>query len=1274
VGRLALWLEALEPRLLLSDGLIDPPAPPEDEAADIIAVEQGQQDPNASGPVCYTVAEDPEHGTIEAMVMASGPTPMAAVSEQIVSSTTPSAVILTEVPTSSWTYGCSATAAGMIFGYCDRIGYANMYTGPTNGGVAPLSHLGQGIGSTPIAGSTSIMATQNGFDGRATNGHVDDYWIGYGSGGPDPYAGNWSEHTWETCTADFMGTNQWKWDLDGNGSNDRNGDGATTLYSYGSATKLYDYTPPSGYGMPRTALCHGMRLFAESRGYTVVENYSQRTDNTVIGGFSFANYMAEIDAGNPVMIQVVGHSMVGVGYDAATQRVYLHDTWGDYTASMTWGEDYAGMDLFAVTVIHLESGSSAPTVGSLTDSPDPVVEGETLTLTAGALADPDGDVASVAFYRESNDLAGLQTGTGGDTLVGTDASAAGGWTATFSTSGLSGDTYTYYAQAIDSEGNRSASGVGAEATTNTVLAIPPAEIRVEGNGQEITDGDDTPDAGDGTDFGSVAVGANPVQQIFTVTNDGGKPLNLGTVYVPSGFNVTDGLDGTLAPGASDTFTVELTTGQAGARSGWLIFATNDADENPFNFTISGSVQQDPDWEPYVLSYDETHIDVQTLNRVTTVDVSLDLNDTDYRVTDWGTPIRVGNTFVADIDVEHWTGTGTPPAAEMDHTFDLGYLSSGAYLFAVTGWGHPVDGELFTVVHIITPAEAPFYEDWESGTFADCWEMIQGDEGRIQITWDNDPYAGQYHVTLDDAVYNDPASLNQLILHLDLEGLEGVHLSFANREWNDEDDSPDAVQLSVDGGATWHEIVALTGSNSTHTYTERTFDLDGLGLTYTDDTMIRFQQFDNAPIDTDGMAFDEIRVWAMPDLIATRFNADDVLAWGQDFQVEGRVFNRGDGTTGAITRADFYLSNNEWISEGDYYLGSFDAAVLDAHSGVWFNETFTMPDGPPDDRFDPTGPIYVGVVVDAGDAVEESREGFGSNRCRGEGKDQEAVWVDAPDLIATRLDSDEPLQWGEDFLVDGRVFNRGNVATHVTTHTDFYLSSNKWISPGDYYLGSFDAPALDAQTGVWYHETFTMPDGPPDARFDTTGRYWIGAIVDADDTVIETREGSDSNYNRGDDKDRDPVWVDEAQPAGVSLAGRVALAAIESAAPEAGQTSDSEPVVEDAAPAPETDAAHLTGGALLALHTSLPVLPMADRLPWLDTETCGPTPLADIAEAGPIDSSESPAEAFTLCDAVFAELDLTDDPVDPANDTLQQTVDEVFGQAWEDPLADPLSLA
>jgi len=245
--------------------------------------------------------------------------------------------ILPDVPAFDWSYGCSATAAAMLAGYYDNNGYPDMYTGHANGGVCPLNNSVWGSERCPLS------ATHQGIDGRAVRGHVDDYWNS--SGGPDPYvAHGWAQQTWGTCTADFMGTNQDKFDLS---------DGATRFGYYPDGDPLYDYYAGTGTHDG----CYGMRRFVESRGYIVLENFYQRIygydGNTK--GFTFENYTAEIDAGRPVIIQVTGHSMLGFGYNNSTgdQTIYIHDTWDHNDHEMQWGGSYSGHQHHSVTVIRL---------------------------------------------------------------------------------------------------------------------------------------------------------------------------------------------------------------------------------------------------------------------------------------------------------------------------------------------------------------------------------------------------------------------------------------------------------------------------------------------------------------------------------------------------------------------------------------------------------------------------------------------------------------------------------------------------------------------------------------------------------------------------------------------------------------------------------------------------------------------------------------------------------------------------------------------------------
>ena len=119
---------------------------------------------------------------------------------------------------------------------------------------------------------------------------------------------------------------------------------------------------------------------------------------------------------------------------------------------------------------------------------------------------------------------------------------------------------------------------------------PAPEIVVTGLGDEaITDGDSSPRTADGTDFGTITVGDSAVTRTFKVANTGGANLTTSTPTIPTGFTLTEGLDATIAAGANDTFSVRLDNSVAGTKSGDISIANNDADENPFNFAITGEV-------------------------------------------------------------------------------------------------------------------------------------------------------------------------------------------------------------------------------------------------------------------------------------------------------------------------------------------------------------------------------------------------------------------------------------------------------------------------------------------------------------------------------------------------------------------------------------------------------------------------------------------------------------------------------------------------------------
>lgn len=265
----------------------------------------------------------------------------------VVTSLDRASVVLVDFPAYTWVFGCSAVSGAMIAGYYDRQGYPNMYAGPTEGGVMPLTdtvwETWYDATQTPAIDepypNNPLIASHEGVDGQAGKGSIDDYWVSYGSSANDPYiTGSWTPHTGGTAIGDYMKTSQ---------SAYGNVDGSTLFYYWNDGEKLECNNMPAYIaGVDGT---YGRKLFYEARGYAVTDCYYQQTDNRVSGGFSLADYQAEIDAGHPVMLNLEGHTVVGFGYNGAT--IYIHDTWDTVLHEMTWGGSYSGMDLAGASVV-----------------------------------------------------------------------------------------------------------------------------------------------------------------------------------------------------------------------------------------------------------------------------------------------------------------------------------------------------------------------------------------------------------------------------------------------------------------------------------------------------------------------------------------------------------------------------------------------------------------------------------------------------------------------------------------------------------------------------------------------------------------------------------------------------------------------------------------------------------------------------------------------------------------------------------------------------------
>jgi hypothetical protein len=143
--------------------------------------------------------------------------------------------------------------------------------------------------------------------------------------------------------------------------------------------------------------------------------------------------------------------------------------------------------------------------------------------------------------------------------------------------------------------------------TGTVFA---PEIDVRGNGISIADSDTLPSLTDWTDFDSVSVAIDSLEQTFTVHNTGSATLYFlppdfaqtaggqSVLGIPSAvtlsgdhaadFEVTQQPAPSVLPGDSTTFKIKFDPSDTGLRTAAVSVSNTDLDENPYTFAIQGT--------------------------------------------------------------------------------------------------------------------------------------------------------------------------------------------------------------------------------------------------------------------------------------------------------------------------------------------------------------------------------------------------------------------------------------------------------------------------------------------------------------------------------------------------------------------------------------------------------------------------------------------------------------------------------------------------------------
>lgn len=210
------------------------------------------------------------------------------------------------------------------------------------------------------------------------------------------------------------------------------------------------------------------------------------------------------------------------------------------------------------------------------------------------------------------------------------------------------------------------------------IEMPVPDIAVSGNGQNIANNDSTPSATDHTDFGQIPVASGSITRSLTIANTGGLDLILGTVSITGAnagdFTVSTAPAATVIVGGSTTLGITFDPTAAGSRTAEVRFSTNDSDETPFTFVITGTGNSPPTFAGMTIGAVQG-VPMRT-NDAQIISFASDIDDQTLNVTDLSALSAHGAILTRNGGAITYTA---PPAFTGADTFSL-TLSDG---FATT---------------------------------------------------------------------------------------------------------------------------------------------------------------------------------------------------------------------------------------------------------------------------------------------------------------------------------------------------------------------------------------------------------------------------------------------------------------------------------------------------------------------------------------------------------------------------------------------------------------
>ncbi|WP_353572830.1 choice-of-anchor D domain-containing protein, partial [Candidatus Albibeggiatoa sp. nov. BB20] len=244
---------------------------------------------------------------------------------------------------------------------------------------------------------------------------------------------------------------------------------------------------------------------------------------------------------------------------------------------------FSDTDGLSFNNFQLESNTEQAPVASSLNVSGSMIIGETLTGSHGTYSDNEGDLEGTPQYQWFS-YSSASCGYYADEIAGATSAT---YTVTAS------DIGKYICFSVKPTALTGASpGWNFLAASAAVSA--GMEIDVQGNAASISDGDTSPATADNTDFGTVTIGSNTTKT-YAVKNTGEASLTLsGSPKVAlSGagcteFSVTTQPTSPLvATTGSSDFSIQYTPTAVATNNCTVSIASDDPDENPYIFTITG---------------------------------------------------------------------------------------------------------------------------------------------------------------------------------------------------------------------------------------------------------------------------------------------------------------------------------------------------------------------------------------------------------------------------------------------------------------------------------------------------------------------------------------------------------------------------------------------------------------------------------------------------------------------------------------------------------------